>query len=203
MSSKRGTAEKPYLTPTEVAKLLRVSPVTVRHWALKGWLKAETTAGGHRRFLRHEIERFARERGMSLQLEDDGTIRILIVDDDESFSSFLVEALGTASETVETDVARDGFDAGRKVHTFKPHIVLLDLVMPGLDGFEVCRRLKNDPTTRAVRIVALTGYGTPEQTKRIMQEGAEVCLTKPISLSTLFGAVGIHSAVTQSALADG
>ncbi len=57
--------DKPYLTPNEVATLFMVSPITVRQWAQKGLLKAEVTVGGHRRFLRGEVERFARDHGLA------------------------------------------------------------------------------------------------------------------------------------------
>jgi excisionase family DNA binding protein len=190
---KTSTEVRPYLTPTEVARLLRVSPVTVRHWALKGWLSAETTAGGHRRFLKREVERFARERGISLQPPDDGTFRVLIVDDDHHFARFVAEALAGQSDIVVIEVAHDGFDAGTKVLSFQPHVVVLDLIMPGLDGFEVCRRLKQDPVTRIIRVIALTGYGGPEHSERILAEGAEACLQKPIDRRTLLDAIGVPS----------
>ena len=85
---------KPYLTPTEVASLLMVSPITVRQWAAKGLLKAELTLGGHRRFMRHEIERFARDNGLSLQHKSAGPGgRLLIVDDDPQLVTLLREML--------------------------------------------------------------------------------------------------------------
>jgi excisionase family DNA binding protein len=192
MTRKKANIEtRPYLTPTEVASLLRVSPVTVRHWALKGWLDAETTAGGHRRFLRREVERFAREREISLEPQDDGTFRVLIVDDDRGFSAYLADALEGEEGNVVTDVAHDGFDAGTKVLSFQPHVVVLDLIMPGLDGFEVCRRLKQDPVTRRIRVVALTGYGGPDQVERILAIGAETCLQKPVDRRELLHAIGV------------
>ena len=191
MNPRKSFAEKrPYWTPTEVARLLRVSPVTVRHWALKGWLSAETTAGGHRRFLKREVERFARERGISLQPSEDGSFRVLIVDGDRNFARFIAEGLQTQGAHVITETAHDGFDAGTKMLSFEPHVVVLDLIMPGLDGFEVCRRLKQDPVTRLVRVIALTGYSGPEHAERILAEGAEACLPKPIDRRALFEAIG-------------
>ena len=84
---------KGYLTPREVADLLMVSPITVRQWAQKGWLEAQTTPGGHRRFLHRHVELFARNRGLTLNQGGDDSTRILIVDDDEQISGFLVEAI--------------------------------------------------------------------------------------------------------------
>ena len=176
---------KPYLTPTAVASLLMVSPITVRQWAAKGLLKAELTLGGHRRFMRHEIERFARDNGLSLQRKAaDGGRRLLIVDDDAQLVKLITEMLDDRADlTIETAV--DGFDAGTKVQQFVPDTMLIDLMMPGLDGFEVCRRLKADPVTRGIRVIAMTGFPSPENTRRALDAGAERCLAKPFDLSAL------------------
>lgn len=182
---------KAYLTPNDVAEMLMVSPVTVRQWAQKGALAALATPGGHRRFLRHDVERFARRHGISLQPQGGNNLRILIVDDDKPLAGYLVELLAHHDGSVITEVAHDGFDAGTKVQTFHPHIMLLDLMMPGLDGFEVCRRLRDDPTTKAVHVIAMTGYYTPDNVQRILNGGADACLPKPIPKDALLEAIGL------------
>ncbi len=181
---------KPYLTPTEAATLLMVSPITVRQWAAKGLLKAELTLGGHRRFMWHEIERFARENGLSLQRADtDHISRLLVVDDDPQVARLLAEILDEhAGLTIET--ALDGFEAGIKVQQFNPELVLIDLMMPGLDGFEICRRLKADPVTRGIRLIAMTGLPSPDNTQRAVAAGAERCLAKPFDTAALFEIFG-------------
>ncbi|MCK5092197.1 MAG: response regulator, partial [Gammaproteobacteria bacterium] len=73
-----------------------------------------------------------------------------------------------------------------------PNIVLLDLMMPGLDGFEVCRQLKDNPATSAIRVIAMTGYRTEENVKRIIEAGAEECLVKPIEQDSLLELIGIN-----------
>jgi excisionase family DNA binding protein len=178
------------LAPQQVAELLMVSPVTVRQWAHKGELKALITPGGHRRFLLQDVEQFARQRGLTLHLADEAP-RILVVDDDPQLSGYLVELLGSLPRPVETEVAGDGFDAGRKVLTFRPDTVLLDLMMPGVDGFEVCRRLKQDRGTRNIRVIAMTGYPSPGNVERILAAGAEACLAKPVGIQPLLEAIGL------------
>lgn len=184
-----------YMTPNEVAELLMVSPVTVRQWAQKGWLKAVTTAGGHRRFLTEDVESFARERGMRLVSE--GPLRILVVDDNRSFARYLADLLATVPEPIVVATAHDGFDAGRKVQLFNPDIVLLDLKMPGLDGFAVCQQVKEDTVTQHIRVIAMTGYFTPENDLKIRQAGAEACLSKPFDKSALFQAIGLDLGSTK------
>ena len=193
----RNSHIRAYMTPNEVAELLRVSPVTIRQWAQKNWIKAATTAGGHRRFLRKDVEEFARQRGM--ELSSDGPPRVLVVDDNRSFARYLADLL--ASQSLEIETAHDGFDAGRKVLQFDPAIVLLDLKMPGMDGFSICRQLKDDETTQNIRIIAMTGYYTPENESNIIKAGAEACLAKPFDKAVLFDAMTIDLAAESKAVA--
>jgi len=186
-------SKRPYLTPREVADMLRVSPMTIRNWSVRGWLQAELTAGGHRRYPVREVERFAHERGMTLQRRSTDTEKVLIVDDDPTFSNFLLAALGEHPEAIEARVARDGFEAGHMLHTFEPSTVLLDLVMPGLDGFQVCQHIKQDPSTRGIRIIAMTGHPDRGHERRILALGAERCLTKPLSLEVLLELLNVGS----------
>ena len=88
----------------------------------KSWLEAQTTPGGHRRFLHRHVELFARQRGLTLNHGGDDTTRVLIVDDDEPFAQFLVEALSERPEAITTEVAQSGFEAGQKIQTYVPHI---------------------------------------------------------------------------------
>ena len=176
---------KPYLTPTDVAALLMVSPITVRQWAARGVLKAELTPGGHRRFLPQEVERFARARGVDLaRNETPMVVRVLVVDDDPQALRFITELLSFYPE-IETATAQDGFNAGKMVHSFKPDVLLLDLFMPALDGFAVCRQLKQEPATRGLRILTMTGQPSPENQRRSLEAGAEACLGKPLDTHRL------------------
>ena len=187
MALKRGGRED-ILAPQEVADLLLVSPVTVRQWANKGDLKALVTPGGHRRFTRRDVESFARQRGLTLHFPDSRVRRILVVDDDPQLSGYLVELFDSLSEAMEVETADNGFDAGRKVLAFRPDLVLLDLMMPGLDGFEVCRRIREDPSTRDVRIIAVSGV-SPEQLTLAEEAGAMRTLVKPIHADELMQAL--------------
>lgn len=111
-----------------------------------------------------------------------GKRRVLVVDDDPQINRLLVSLLkhrGKGRFVVET--AQDGFEAGVQVQRFQPDVVLLDLRMPGLDGFEVCRRLKSEPSTASIVVVAMTGYGSEDVRRRIMAAGADQYLTKPFS----------------------
>lgn len=173
-----------FLTPAEVALLLGVAPVTVRAWAGKGLCADRITPGGHRRFARHEVERFARERGIPFASGPKaGAARTLVVDDDPQVQRLLCAFL--SEHGVETAIAGDGFEAGFQVATFQPTVVLLDLKMPGMDGLEVCRRIKADPATRATRVVFLSGYLTSENREAMRVAGADLCMEKPLDMALL------------------
>lgn len=174
--------DKVYLTPNEVAKWMMVSPVTVRGWAQRELLQAEVTPGGHRRFRREEVERFARQWNPS---GNKGPLRVLIVDDDLTIVGFIKELLEGDERPVVIETAHDGFDAGRKVYAFQPNVVLLDLKMPGLSGVDVCKKIKDQPGHADIRVIGMTGHLTPQAEAELLAAGAECCLTKPIDIEKL------------------
>ena len=185
---------KKYLTPNQVADLLMVTPASVRQWAEKGDLAALTTPGGHRRFLPDNVVRFAAKRGIELQLTGvvgDRKIRILIIDDDVQLTRYLEALFQGYPEKVTVEVAHYGFFAGLKVKQFLPDFILLDLMMPGLDGYEVCTRLKSSEDTSHVKIIAMTGYPSDENIKNILAAGAEICMKKPLCEQDLLKHLGI------------
>ncbi len=183
--------ERLYLTPVEAAELLMVSTASIRLWASKGLLPAQVTAGGHRRFLMRDIYAFARTRDIAIKTRQNRDLRVLIVDDDRQLRGYLAELLAEQPGIETVEVAVDGFDAGQKVVGFQPDLILLDIMMPGMDGFETCSRLKGDITTRHIRLVAMTGYGSQNNVDRILLAGAEICLSKPLDKNRLFMALGI------------
>jgi excisionase family DNA binding protein len=184
--------QKTHLTPNEVAELLMVNPVTVRQWSARGLLRSLTTPGGHRRFLLSDVEEFARSRGATPGARNSGRPdRILIVDDDPNVGRLIARLILERDCLVTTEIARDGFEAGVKVESFRPHALVLDLMMPGMDGFEVCRRLRARPTLNHIRIVAVTGIPSPENVDRILAAGADACLAKPLDSERLLLELGL------------
>ena len=180
--------DKAVFTTFEAAKLCHVSPLSIINWVNAGRLPAFRTPGGHRRIRREDLVRFMRENGIPLpeELRDgSGRTRVLVVDDESSIRDVVAEHLSARPQPYEVMTAADGFEAGRLVVTFRPEAVLLDLRMPGLDGFQVCRTIKADPDTAATIVIAMTGYHTPETEARILECGAVRCVAKPVEPSTL------------------
>jgi excisionase family DNA binding protein len=183
--------ETKYLTPAEAAKRLRVSPITVRSWANKGMLVSETTAGGHRRYREEEVDRLSRLWNPAGNRQR--PLRILIVDDDMPLLGFLTELLSDPDGRTILETASDGFEAGQKVHSFLPDVVLLDLMMPGIKGTEVCRRIKNLPGQAEMRVIAMSGYVTAEVEQELLDAGAERCFSKPVDTKELLRVLGLHT----------
>ena len=75
----------------------------------------------------------------------------------------------------------DGFDAGHEVATFRPDVIFLDLRLPGIDGFEVCRRIKANPESSSTNIIAMTGYYEGDVAQRVIELGAAMLMQKPFT----------------------
>jgi excisionase family DNA binding protein len=179
---------KAVFTTFETAKLCHVSPLSIINWVNAGRLPAFRTPGGHRRIRREDLIRFMKDSGIPLpeDLQDgSGKHRVLVVDDEESIRELLSDHLQARTPSYEVLTAADGFEAGRLVATFKPDVVLLDLRMPGLDGFQICRTIKAAPESANTAVIAITGFYSPEIEARILECGALRCFAKPVDPETL------------------
>jgi DNA-binding response OmpR family regulator len=113
--------------------------------------------------------------------------RVLIADDEPNIVTSL-EFLMRGCD-YEVRVARDGEEALRLAEEFRPDVLLLDVMMPLYDGFEVCRRLRGNPATRGVRILMLTAHGRGAEMERGFALGADAYITKPFSNKDLVAKV--------------
>lgn len=174
------------LSTFAIAEMLRVDPGSVANWIDQGLLKAHRTPGGHRRVAVDDLVVFLREHKMPIPPEVQAApIRILLVDDEPGITKLIAKALAEAHPEYEVLEAHDGFRAGTILATCKPDVIILDLRMPGMDGFEVCSLIKSQETTRHAEVLAITAHPTPENTKKILDCGARVCLAKPIDMEKL------------------
>lgn len=169
-----------------IAKMLYVDPGSVANWIDQKMLAAHRTPGGHRRVVVEDLVVFLREHKMPIPAELESTpIRILVVDDDVAVAKLVARALRTGHPDWEVIEANDGFHAGSLVATHKPDVVILDLRMPGVDGYEVCRLIKSQNSTKHAEVLAMTAYQSEESRQRILDCGARVCMTKPLDMPQL------------------
>jgi excisionase family DNA binding protein len=182
---------KKALTTTQAARLLGVSDQTIANWVDQGQLPAGRTGGGHRRIEPDDLVAFLVKQNLRVPIELIGTTSaILIVDDDPGVGQWMSRVIGEQHGHCRVLVAQDGYAAGEIVTAERPGIVILDLYMPGLDGFEVCRRIKSRPSTRDTVVIAITAHPSPDAERAILDAGAAVCLSKPISAVQLGQVLG-------------
>jgi two-component system CheB/CheR fusion protein len=109
--------------------------------------------------------------------------RVLVIEDNTDAADTLKEALEL--EKYEVCVAYDALEGIAKARTFQPNVVLCDLGLPTFDGFEVARRFKGDPQLSAIHLVALSGWGRPEDIEAAKRAGFEAHIVKPPSLEAI------------------
>ena len=126
--------------------------------------------------------------------------KILIVEDEEDIAELLRHNL--ARERFEASVARDGEEALKLIARDPPSLVLLDLMLPGMDGLAVCRALKSSPATAAIPVVMLTARGEESDIVAGLELGADDYITKPFSMKVLLARVKAVLRRRQEAPAD-
>jgi two-component system response regulator VicR len=178
------------LSVAEIAVWCDVSTTEVNGWIESGRLQAERPPRGHYEVARSDLVDFLRRRGMPVppHLEARPIIRVLVVDDEPMVRAVVANIL-EATGDMEVALAADGFEAGPLVNNVKPHVVVLDLKMPGIDGATVCRRIRSDPRSAGVRVLFLTGHVDPESLALVRASGADGYLTKPFIATDLIEAV--------------
>jgi excisionase family DNA binding protein len=180
--------EKRFLTTGEIARYCAVSHLTVTNWIRAGKLFASRTPGGHNRIRREDLLRFLIEHNFPVprELAKEGK-QILVVDDERPLAEIMAHAL--QEDGYQVSVAFDGYEAGLKMATLQPDLVVLDLIMPGLDGFSICQRVKANSEGNGTKIIAMTGFVQEGNLAKAIECGADLCLEKPFQLKTLKGMV--------------
>ena len=187
--------KKKALTTSDIAEYCDVSPRTAVQWISEGKIKAYRTPGNHSRVKIEDFLTFLKNYNIPIPKEfistdsQDNKKRILIVDDDKDMALTIERTLKLQSK-YDIDLAFDGFDAGRKVIEFKPDLVILDIRMPGMDGYAVTKRIKDIPELLHTKIIAISAFFEEEGREKILSLGANVCLDKPFNKEDLLNGVG-------------
>ncbi|MDH3628415.1 MAG: response regulator [Acidobacteriota bacterium] len=172
-----------FLTTSEVADYCAVSNDGVLKWIKSGKLLAFCTPGGHYRVLATEFRNFLAKFEMPV---DESFFRgsavprtAMVVDDDADIRTLISRWLLEIQPDIVVEQAEDGYDAGIKAGELMPDLIIVDIMMPNVDGIQLCRSLRNHDATRNAGIMAITG-GDTERVRRMMDAGADVCLMKPL-----------------------
>lgn len=179
------------LTTWQISRMLGVSDQSVSNWVDSGQLPAGKTPGGHRRVESDDLIDFLKRQNLRIPPELLPAIpTILIVDDEPEVTRWMSMILVAKHPQCRILIAHDGFAAGEMVMAEHPQLVILDLYMPGIDGFEVCRRIKSDERTRGISVLAITAHPSEEAQRAILDAGAQALMAKPIDAAEICGRVG-------------
>ncbi len=185
--SNRGTAsiQKSVFTTGEVAEICNLSQQTVIRCFDSGRLKGFRVPGSRfRRIPRDSLVHFMKEHNIPLDRLDMGRTRVLVVDDDLAIVDMLVEVLERDGR-FEVQTATTGFDAGLRTREFLPDVIVLDYMLPDINGNAVCRSIRADEALRDVKIIIVSGVIDRNDVDKLLQDGADDFLQKPFSIELL------------------
>lgn len=176
--------EKTYTTH-DIARFCDVYPSTAAKWINDGQLRAYQTVGGHHRVTREDLIAFLQRLRITLPPELVTLKKILIVDDDVEVTRVLEKAFGRRPGLFKTEVCHNGIAALISIGQEPPDLVILDVVLPKMDGVQVCRVLKTKPETRGIKIIAISGKSSPATEKKLAAAKVDAFFHKPLDLDAL------------------
>ena len=183
-------ALKEIFTTFEIAQLCSVDITTVINWINAEKLKAYKTPGGHRRVKRQDLLDFFQKYNMPVPAEmiKDSAVAV-VVDDEAEIRKMVIRVLHGKWPDLKIYEAEDGFAAGKMVSDHVPSLVVLDIKLPGIDGKQVCQIIRRDDRLKNTKIIAITGFDSPEVRSGIIAAGADGYLPKPFMPQDLIKSV--------------
>lgn len=180
---------KTVFTTGEAAKICKVSQQTIIRCFDSGQLKGFRVPGSKfRRIPRDVLFKFMRENGIPTDALESGKRKALVVDDDLELVELIRDVM-EADGRFEVRVANNGFDAGMMVKEYHPDVIVLDVMLPDINGKEVCQRVRSDSSMDDVRILCISGMVEREKIEELRQAGANDFLQKPFDVDTLMARV--------------
>lgn len=176
---------KTVFTTGEAAKICKVSQQTIIRCFDNGSLKGFRVPGSRfRRIPRDQLFAFMKDNGIPTDALESGKKKILVVDDDVDLVELIVEGLERDGR-FDIRTANNGFDAGMQVKEFRPDLVILDVMLPDINGKEVCQRVRSDPTLDSVRIICISGMIEQDKVQSLRDSGANDFMQKPFAIEDL------------------
>ncbi len=176
---------KTVFTTGEAAKICKVSQQTIIRCFDSGQLRGFRVPGSRfRRIPRDILFRFMKENGIPTDALESGRRKALIVDDDEELVELIRDAL-EADGRFEIRVANNGFDAGMMVKEYHPDIIVLDVMLPDINGKEVCQRVRSDSNMDDVKIICISGMVEQDKIEDLKASGANEFVQKPFEVEQL------------------
>ena len=176
---------KTVFTTGEAAKICKVSQQTVIRCFDSGQLKGFRVPGSRfRRIPREHLFAFMRENGIPTDALESGKRKILVVDDDVELVELITDVLERDGR-FEVRSVNNGFDAGMMVKDYKPDLIVLDVMLPDINGKEVCQRVRSDKAMDSVQIICISGMVEEDKVDGLRQAGADDFMRKPFEVDRL------------------
>lgn len=173
---------KAVYTTGEAAEICKLSQQTIIRCFDSGQLQGFRVPGSKfRRIPRDVLIRFMKDNNIPLDGIDSGKVRVLVVDDDPEIVELFVDALKTDGR-FEVATAKTGYDAGVLTQQFHPNILVLDYMLPDINGNVVCKTIRENPELCNTRILIISGVVNPAEVDRLMQAGADDFIKKPFNI---------------------
>ncbi len=178
-------ATKTVFTTGEAAKICKVSQQTIIRCFDSGQLKGFRVPGSRfRRIPREQLYIFMRDNGIPTDALESGKRKILVVDDDEELVELICDVLESDGR-FEVRSVNNGFDAGMMVKEYRPDLLVLDVMLPDINGKEVCQRVRSDRTLDDVRIICISGMVEEDKVAELKAAGADDFMHKPFEVERL------------------
>jgi excisionase family DNA binding protein len=176
---------KTVFTTGEAARICKVSQQTIIRCFDSGQLKGFRVPGSRfRRIPRETLHRFMKENGIPTDALDNDKREVLLVDDDLDLVEVVKGALDKDGR-FDVKVANNGFDAGMIVKEHRPELIVLDVMLPDINGREVCQRVRSDNQLEEVKILCISGMVEPDKIDELRAAGANDFLQKPFEVEQL------------------
>ena len=180
------SAIKSIYTTHDLSRLLHVNPRSVINWIEQDLLQSFRTPGGHRRVRHEDLLVFLRKHKMPMPAPlSTGTFSVLVVEDQDDVSR-TIQAFLASQDGFKVTAAKDGLSALISVGRERPDLIILNIMIPGVDGLEVCRQIKADPKSHTA-VIAISGQS--DKAEAAAAAGADAFLTKPIDPEALLSQV--------------
>jgi excisionase family DNA binding protein len=194
---------KTVFTTGEAAKICKVSQQTIIRCFDNGQLKGFRVPGSRfRRIPREALYKFMKDNGIPTDALESGKRKVLLVDDDADLVQLMTNVLEEDGR-FEVRIASNGFDAGMMVKEYRPDLIVLDVMLPDINGKEVCHRVRADTTLEDVRILCISGMIEEDKVQELRLSGADDFLHKPFEIEELIdhmcGLLEIEPATTTPA----
>ena len=176
---------KTVFTTGEAAKICKVSQQTIIRCFDNGTLKGFRVPGSRfRRIPRDQLYSFMRDNGIPTDALESGKRKVLIVDDDQELVELLTDVFDRDGR-FDIRTANNGFDAGMLVKEFRPDLVVLDVMLPDINGKEVCQRVRKDESLESVKIICISGMVEQDKIAELKAAGANDFMHKPFNVDRL------------------